>query len=99
MHAHRARVTSLIIDRMRNAKHRSRQLPPAATGETAKRFPTAGGAGAFADFIVDELVPHIRSKYRTLPTIILAGHSFGGLFALELVARKPGAFSGVIAIS
>ena len=98
-HASRGLIPSLIVVGIPNGNNRTRDMTPTATGATAKRFPTAGGAGAFADFIVDELVPHIRSKYRTLPTIILAGHSFGGLLALEVVARKPGAFTGVIAMS
>ena len=40
----------------------------------------------------------VRSKYRTLPATILVGHSFGGLFALEVAAKRPGAFAGIIAL-
>jgi pimeloyl-ACP methyl ester carboxylesterase len=74
-------------------------MTPAATGANAKSFPTAGGSRAFADFIVDEVLPRVRSHYRALPTAILAGHSFGGLFALDVAATRPGAFAGIVAMS
>ena len=74
-------------------------MTPPATGAAAKNFPTAGGASWLADFLIDEALPLVRSKYRTLPTTILAGHSFGGLFALHVASTRPGAFAGIIAIS
>jgi predicted alpha/beta superfamily hydrolase len=97
--ASRGAIPGLIIVGIPNGKDRTHDLTPAAGGAYAKNFPTAGGVGAFADFIVDEVVPLIRAKYRTLPTTILAGHSFGGLVALEVAANRPGSFSGVIAMS
>lgn len=97
--ASRGAIPRLIVVGIPNGKDRTHDLTPDATGAGAKTFPTAGGAGRFADFIVDEVVPLVRSKYRTLPALILAGHSFGGLLALEVAAKKPGAFNGVIAMS
>jgi predicted alpha/beta superfamily hydrolase len=97
--ASRGVIPSLIVVGIPNGKDRTRDLMPVGTGGRAKDFPTAGGAATFADFIIEEVLPHVRSKYRTLPTTILSGHSFGGLFALEVAAKKPGAFTGIIAIS
>jgi uncharacterized protein len=97
--ASRGAIPSLIVVGITNGKDRTHDLTPVTGAAHAKDFPTAGGAAAFSDFIVDEVVPLVRSKYRTLPTTILAGHSFGGLVALEVAANKPGAFSGVIAMS
>ena len=97
--ASRGAIPSLIVVGVTNGKDRTHDLTPVATGARAKNFPTAGGIGVFSDFIVDEVLPLVRAKYRTLPTTILAGHSFGGLVALEVAANKPGAFSGVIAMS
>src|SRR5712675_2173036 len=74
-------------------------MTPVTAAIHAKEFPTAGGVTAFSDFIVDEVLPHVRAKYRTLSTTLLAGHSFGGLVALEVAANKPGVFNGVIAMS
>jgi predicted alpha/beta superfamily hydrolase len=97
--ANRGAIPDLLIVGVTNGKDRTHDLTPAATGTNAKTFPTAGGARAFADFIVDEVLPRVRSHYRVLPTTILAGHSFGGLFALDVAATRPGAFAGIVAMS
>ncbi|HJP59887.1 MAG TPA: alpha/beta hydrolase-fold protein, partial [Gemmatimonadaceae bacterium] len=97
--ASRGSIPRMIVVGIPNGRDRTHDLTPAATGAAAKRFPTAGGAAAFADFLVDEVVPAVRSKYRTMPATILAGHSFGGLVALEVATKRPGAFTGVIAMS
>src|SRR3954469_9044587 len=97
--SNRGAIPDLIVVGVTNGKDRTHDLTPAATGSTAKTFPTAGGAHAFTDFIVDEVLPRVRSHYRALPTTVLAGHSFGGLFALDVAATRPGAFAGIVAMS
>src|SRR3954469_5518776 len=97
--ASRGTIPRMIVVGITNGPDRTHDLTPPATGSDAKNFPTAGGATAFADFLVDEVLPLVRSKYRTLPATILAGHSFGGLVALEVATKRPGAFTGVIAMS
>jgi uncharacterized protein len=97
--AGRNAIPPLIVVGVPNGKDRTHDLTPVASGKTAERFPTAGGAERFRAFIVDEIMPHVRAKYRTLPTTILAGHSFGGLFALDVAASRPGTFVGIIAMS
>lgn len=97
--ANRGAIPDLIMVGVTNGKDRTHDLTPAASGATAKTFPTAGGAHVFTDFLVDEVLPRVRSHYRTLPTTILAGHSFGGLFALDVAATRPGAFAGIVAMS
>jgi hypothetical protein len=97
--ASRGAIPRLIVVGVPNGKDRTHDLTPVATAATAKTYPTAGGAAAFADFLLDDLLTLVRSKYRTMPAIILAGHSFGGLLALDVAATKPGAFTGVIAMS
>lgn len=60
-------------------------------------FPLAhgsGGASAFLDAIVEEVIPEVESRLRTDPAErILAGHSFGGLFGLHTLLTRPEAFS------
>jgi predicted alpha/beta superfamily hydrolase len=97
--ANRGAIPDMLIVGVVNGKDRSHDMTPPATGATAKTFPTAGGAKTFADFIIDEVLPRVRSKYRTLPSTVLAGHSFGGLFALDVAATRPNAFSGIVAMS
>ena len=89
----------MIIVGIPNAGDRTHDLTPTPTGSTARQFPTAGGSAAFESFLTDEVLPMVRARYRTLPTTILAGHSFGGLVALELAASRPGTYQGIIAMS
>ena len=95
----RGAIPELIVVGIPSPKDRTHDLTPTPTGITAKGWPTGGGAGSFADFIIDEVMPFVRAKYRTLPPMVLAGHSFGGLLALEVASKKPGTFIGVIAAS
>ena len=97
--ASRGAIPELIVVGIVNGKDRTRDLTPRAVGSTAKTFQTAGGAAAFLSFITDEALPLVRTRYRTLPSTILAGHSFGGLVALHAAAAHPGAFNGIVAMS
>lgn len=97
--ASRGVIPPLIVVGVPNGKDRTHDLTPAATGEAHTQFPTAGGAGPFVDFLVDEVLPEIRAKYRTLHTTVLAGHSFGGLLVLHAASARPEAFAGIVAMS
>jgi predicted alpha/beta superfamily hydrolase len=97
--ADRGMMPPMIVVGVPNGADRTHDLTPPATGGTAQRFRTAGGSSAFADFLVSDVVPMVRAKYRTLPSTILVGHSFGGLFALQVAAQRPGTFAGIVAIS
>jgi predicted alpha/beta superfamily hydrolase len=74
----------------------TRDLYPPLTGAAGRLRPTAGGADAFGDFLVTELVPLLRSRYRTLPYVIIGGQSAGGQFAIRAFARYPETFQGAI---
>ena len=76
---------------------RTRDLTPASTSEIDNRFlPGNGGADAFLAFVADELIPYIDKTYRTRPYRLLAGHSFGGLFAIHSLLSKPRLFNAYI---
>ena len=94
-----AAVPGMVVVGIVNGGDRIHDMTPPAQGSSRAEFPNAGGAAAFADFIVGTVVPTIRSRYRTLPTTVLVGHSAAGLFALYAAATRPGAFQGVVAIS
>ncbi len=97
--ASRGEIPGLIIVGVVNGKDRSHDMTPPATGETAKLIPTAGGADAFETFIVDEVLPYVRGKYRARRVTVLAGHSLGGLFGLYLAAKGENPYQGIIAMS
>lgn len=62
-------------------------------------WPTSGSGESFRRFLEQELVPLIDRTFRTHPFRILAGHSLGGLFALEAMGRSPNLFQATIALS
>ena len=97
--ASRQQMDAMIIVGVPNGRSRTHDLTPKPSARTARENRNAGGAAPMASFIVDEVLPFVRSKYRTLPTTVLAGHSFGGLFALHVAASKPDVFTGIIAMS
>jgi predicted alpha/beta superfamily hydrolase len=64
-----------------------------------RELPTSGGASRFLEFFEKELFPWVDARYRTQPLRLLAGHSFGGLFALHAFFTRPAAFQSVLAVS
>lgn len=60
-----------------------------------------GNAGAYENFIVDELLPFIRSRFHYLSfrSINFAGFSLGALSALDIAWNHPDIFSTVGVIS
>jgi uncharacterized protein len=97
------RMPELIVVAVGNTD-RTRDLTPTrntsedVAGE-APRFPTSGGAAKFISFFETELIPEIDRKYRTTPYRVFAGHSFGGMFALEMLYTRPKLFSAWISVS
>jgi len=61
--------------------------------------PAPGQAHGFLRFITEELVPHVRTRYRTTDFRILYGRSDSGLFALYALTAAPDAFEAVVASS
>lgn len=59
---------------------------------------TYGGGGAeFLVFLTDELRPFLEARFPLDPRrAVLFGHSFGGVFALNVLAERPDAFFGYI---
>lgn len=100
--ARNGRMPEMIVVGIPNTD-RARDLTPTRvermSGNPNARFPTSGGADNFLKFIETELVPHIDSKYRTVPFRALAGHSLGGMFAIHAMVSRPELFNAVISVS
>jgi predicted alpha/beta superfamily hydrolase len=64
-----------------------------------KLFPTAGYSERFISFIEKELQPFIDEKYNTNNDKTIIGQSLGGLFATEVLIKKPKLFNKYIIIS
>jgi predicted alpha/beta superfamily hydrolase len=59
-----------------------------------------GGGSAFEAFLTTELRPFLEARYPLDPAkAILFGHSYGGLFAANVLADAPRAFAGYIIAS
>jgi predicted alpha/beta superfamily hydrolase len=87
-------IPECIIVAIKNT-NRSRDLTP--TNDSTLSYET-GGANQFASFINKELIPEINRSYRTLDYKILIGHSFGGLFSLNILFNNPSNFNAYITI-
>ena len=62
-------------------------------------YKNSGGNEHFFQFIQKELLPYIDSNYKTQHYRILAGHSFGGLTAINCLINYPDMFNAYIAVS
>jgi predicted alpha/beta superfamily hydrolase len=95
-------IPEMIVVAIPNT-NRTRDLTPTHTdigyaGNEEAFLNASGGGEAFLKFIRDELFPQVDSKFHTLPTRILVGHSFGGLLAIHALLEDPDMFHGYIAI-
>jgi predicted alpha/beta superfamily hydrolase len=68
-------------------------------GKVDSTYKTSGGNEQFFNFIQQELMPYIKANYKTSPFKIFAGHSFGGLTAINCMLTRPDMFDAYIAIS
>ena len=96
------RMSELIVVGVTNTDRTRDLTPTKSTQKNAAgvvQFPTAGGADNFLKFFETELIPEIEKTYRVQPYRILAGHSFGGLFAVHAMVSKPGLFNSYVAVS
>jgi predicted alpha/beta superfamily hydrolase len=82
--------------------HRTRDYTPsfvAGGGYGADFQKHSGGGPAFARFLERELIPYAEKNFRVSKQRVLAGHSYGGLFASWMMIEQPQVFSGYVAVS
>ncbi|MBL7921839.1 MAG: alpha/beta hydrolase [Bacteroidia bacterium] len=72
---------------------------PTTVEEDKKAFPTTGHSDNFIAFIEKELQPYIEKKYKTNTSKTIIGQSLGGLFATEVLFKKPNLFNKYVIIS
>ena len=72
---------------------------PTTIKEDLKTYPTTGHSNSFISFIENELQPFIQTKYKTNNDKTIIGQSLGGLFATEVLLKKPTLFNKYIIIS
>ncbi len=90
-------IRPLIVVGIENTSDRAFEYTPAPD-----RSRGGGGAGLYADFVLNDLKPFIDQTYRTLPdreNTGVAGSSLGGIVSLYLAWAHPEVFSRVAALS
>jgi len=93
-------MPEMILIGISNAENRTRDL---TTSELSERRGQAynqenGGAEKFTDFIQSELIPFIEEKYPVTNYRTLIGHSYAGLFTVNMLLKHTDAFENYLAI-
>ena len=90
----------MILVGISNATNRTRDLTTSEMTERrgASMQQETGGAEAFTAFIENELIPHIDKAYRTTSYRTLIGHSYGGLFTINILINQGHLFKNYLAI-
>lgn len=88
-----------IVVGIANVDRRRDLTCPTTIAKDKADFPTAGGSAAFMDFLAREVIPFVEANYRTSPERTLIGQSLGGLFATEVLLRRPWLFQHYIIVS
>jgi predicted alpha/beta superfamily hydrolase len=87
-----------VLVGIENTERRRDLTGPTEDPEDRKIAPRVGGSAAFRAFVRDELMPQVRSRYRTTDEAAIVGESLAGLFVLETLALEPELFDTYIAI-
>jgi predicted alpha/beta superfamily hydrolase len=93
-------MPEMILVGISNADNRTRDL---TTSELSERRGQAydqenGGAEKFTNFIETELIPYIENKYPVTSYRTLIGHSYGGLFTVNMLLKHTELFENYLAI-
>ena len=86
-----------ILVGIENTQRRRDLTGPTTVHDDSTIAPVVGGSAAFRRFIRTELMPLIRSRYRTTGETAIVGESLAGLFVVETFLREPDLFDTYIA--
>jgi predicted alpha/beta superfamily hydrolase len=81
-----------------NTERRRDMTGPTENEVDRKTAPRVGGSRAFRTFLRDELMPQVKSRYRTTNETAIVGESLAGLFVVETFLLEPDLFDTYIAI-
>ncbi|MCP3143223.1 alpha/beta hydrolase [Pyxidicoccus xibeiensis] len=88
-----------IVVGIENTERRRDMTGPTQVATDREIAPRVGGSAAFRRFIGEELMPHIRRKYRVTKETAIIGESLAGLFIVETFFLQPKLFDTYIALS
>jgi uncharacterized protein len=88
-----------IIVGVANVDRRRDFTFPTTIEQDKKSYPTTGSSAKFMAFMEKELQPYVQKRYKTNSSSTIIGQSLGGLFATEVLLKKPGLFDNYILVS
>jgi len=88
-----------IVIGIANADRRRDFTFPTTIAQDKKDYPTTGSSAKFMAFIENELQPFVQKKYKTNNIKTIIGQSLGGLFAVEVLLKKPKLFNNYMIVS
>jgi predicted alpha/beta superfamily hydrolase len=86
-----------ILVGIENTARRRDMTGPTTAAKDRDIAPVVGGSAKFRAFIRDELMPAVKSRYRTTNETAIVGESLAGLFVIETMFLEPGLFDTYIA--
>jgi predicted alpha/beta superfamily hydrolase len=92
-------VRAFIVVGVENTERRRDMTGPTTVASDSGIARKVGGSAAFRQFIRDELMPEIRSRYRTTDETAIVGESLAGLFVMETFFLEPALFNRYLAMS
>lgn len=87
----------MLLVGIENTQRRRDMTGPTVNPEDKKIAPQVGGSAAFRTFIRTELMPAIKSRYKTTDETAIMGESLAGLFVVETLLLEPHLFDSYIA--
>jgi predicted alpha/beta superfamily hydrolase len=88
-----------IVIGISNVDRKRDFTPPTKDEKDLASAPTSGGADRFVGFLEAELVPYVKSRYRTTGSSTVVGQSLGGLLVTKVLLEKPGLFEKYVIVS
>ncbi len=89
---------SIVVGIANTDRQRDMSFPSTAKMDKSK-WPTTGGSAKFMDFLEKDLFTYVEKNYRTNGNRTVVGESFAGLFASEVLMKKPTMFNNYLIIS
>lgn len=87
----------MLLVGIENTQRRRDMTGPTTNPEDRKIAPQVGGSAVFREFIRTELMPAIKSRYKTTDETAIMGESLAGLFVVETLLLEPHLFNSYIA--
>jgi predicted alpha/beta superfamily hydrolase len=89
----------MLVVGIENTERRRDMTGPTTVAGDSTIAPRVGGAEAFRRFVADELMPHVRGRYRVSDETAIIGESLAGLFIVETFVLRPELFDTYVALS